>query len=98
MSLYGYTDRAIFLLRQFDLEERELDYKQLYVYYMAYEWYYHEIGDDEKYKEYIDKINKEFEDEEVIYIDEETGERVTDEDMIYRANHAAELINKGEKK
>jgi hypothetical protein len=75
ISLYEYPERAIFLLQNFDSDNTvELDKKQRYVYLKAYEEYYHATSDTEKFKEYAELIEKEYEDEDSIMINEDTGE------------------------
>ncbi|MBQ6486674.1 hypothetical protein IJI76_03085 [Candidatus Saccharibacteria bacterium] len=85
IALLGNTDRAAHLLQTFEEEKRELDKNQRYMYLTAYANYYAILEDETNKSKYINLLESEFPPED-IYYDIDTGEIITDSELIKKIN------------
>lgn len=84
IARYENPTRAMYLLEKIEQEKHEFDKNQRYVYYMAYEEYYYVLGDTENFEKWRTLVaeDAEFVEDTFVYIDEDTGEAVRDEEVI----------------
>lgn len=97
LSTYENPTRGQYLLETIEYENKnlinELDKNQRYMYYKAYEAYYYALGDNENHDLWQKKIQNdpEFIADDYVLLNEETGEVITDEEII---NLTKEVVKK----
>lgn len=84
LAKYENPSRAMYLLQNIDAENHTFDKNQRYMYYKAQMEYYYILDDNENSEIWRKKIqdDAEFTEDTYVYVDEDSGEMVRDEELI----------------